>query len=450
MLQLLIDTIHPAAKTVLDIGCNEGTFARALAERGYFVTGIEGQIKYAETAKAFHQSNRTPRLTISNRLLLPCDISSLANVDVVLLLSVHHQWVATHGLSIANGMLTELVSKSRQQFFFSPACMRSKYGSSFQEFKDNDFAAIEAYFDRLISAATGRHLRWVGNVANNIPPDEPLRPLFVIEPLQDQCKREDERTCARQAWLSKSDVFEVPLRQCRIALTQAPDEAGWCYLSASILEAEKDPHISADRSILAKYYNKWSPANWGEIIFPENPTRVPLMAQIPTRIYNPPLPWSDKHQSKSFGNGEYGFEYSTIPESEFHMHGPLSQTMIRQEFKRLMLIRNTLKKNGYNPEIHHDGYIRGYFLIFEGEQKFMITGGQHRAATLGALGHKNIKVKFEPTFQRTYNFADGAQWPLVRMGFYSMDDARSILSKLFSENGSAIQTMIEQSAAEKR
>ncbi len=438
MVRLLTDSISPSAQTVLDVGCNEGVFARALAERGYFVIGIEGQQQYASTAVAYRDSNRTPRLAFHNKMLSPEDVTNLASVDVILLLSVHHQWVATYGLTVANGMLIELASKARQQFFFSPACIRAKYGKHFNEFEDNDYAAIESYFRRNMEAPLGRKLRFLGTVVNELPPDEPSRPLFVLEVPRGGASNQPKPNDSKKVWLSKSDVFDVNLAICRIGLTQSPHPSGWCYLSACVKEAENIPTIKPEQSILAKYYNKWNPANLGELLFPENPSQVPALTRVPTRFYSPPLPWTDAYQLVGVENAEFHFSMAAIPDHEFHAHGPISRAMLAVEHRRMINLWQALRQEGYTPEIHHDGYIRGYFLVFNGEERFMVTGGQHRAGILGAMQSERLRVKFEPTCQREYNFSDVEKWPAVRSGLYTMQDAHNVLTRIFSEDGNTI------------
>jgi hypothetical protein len=443
MLQLLVENIETSAQTVIDIGCNEGTFARALAERGYFVTGIEGQRQYADAAMAFCQTNRTPRIKIHNKILSPEDIMQLDRADVILLLSVHHQWVASYGLTIANQMLGQLAEKSNKQFFFSPACIKSKYGEGFSEFEDNDYQAIENYFAENIGKPYGCSLHFIGNVVNELPPQEPIRPLFLLQRAGSENILR-ATSMGRQPWQMRSDVFEVGLDISRIGFTQCPHTTGWCYLSACVQEASGNTEIDYNKSIIADYYRHWQPKNLGELLFSDAPFMVPFLASIPTRTYKPPLPWSDDVSLKATDNGKFIPNLESVPDSEFHLHGPLKSELVAREVDRLLDLRKKLSLEGYNPELNHDGYIRGFFLLYKGQKRFMITGGQHRAGVLGGMQIDTVHAKFEPTCQRVYDFADVERWPAVKRGLYSVQEAEAVIDRIFLENGHHILRMVNR------
>jgi hypothetical protein len=442
ILELLTKHISKTAVTVLDVGCNEGVFSRALAERGYFVVGLEGQKGYVAIGQQAIDSNRTDRIKLLTHRLTAEEIRDLEQTDVILLLSVHHQLVSHLGLETANQMLCDLAGKARQQFFFAPACIRSKYGPGFTAFKDNDYAAIHKYFRDLLEVPGQRRLRFLGDTSNLCPPSEPLRPIFVLEAEVDA---PSGAPLAKDgdAIRERSDVFEVSLETCRLNLTQSPHSSGWSYLSATVAEMAQKADIRYEDSILRRYYDKWQPRNWAHILFPGQESQVGLLNQTPVRVYTPALPWAQKFTYLGNQRGQFEFVSEPVPDSEFHSHGPMQPEHGQREFSRIKSVYEKIKDGGYIPELHADGYVRGYFLRRDSEVRFIVTGGQHRVGVLGALGFETFRAKFQPGRARCIDLADVKQWPAVRSGLYSPLEAEHIFNQVFSENGIRIAQYLQ-------
>lgn len=78
--------------------------------------------------------------------------------------------------------------------------------------------------------------------------------------------------------------------------------------------------------------------------------------------------------------------------------GPVSREKLIATSEALYRVRDSLKKNGYRPDI--GGWIRGYFLVYGTEYLFLICGGQHRSAAWVALGNETIPVILQPGYPR--------------------------------------------------
>lgn len=442
ILDLLTTNISQTACTVLDVGCNEGVFARALAERGYFVLGMEGQQGYVEIGQKAISSNGTSRFQLLCHKLAPDEISKLEPCDVVMLLSVHHQLVSSMGLEVANRMLLDLAAKARQQFFFAPACIQAKYGAGFSVFADNDYPAIHKYFRDLLEIPGQRRLRFLGDTSNLCPPSEPLRPIFVLEP---EVNPPAGARIARdgEAIAGRSDVFEVSTAYCRLGVTQSPHASGWSYLSATAAEIHQKSVTRYEDSILRVYYEKWQPRNWAEIMFPGQEKAKSLLGKLPTRVYSAPLPWASKFTLLADKRAEFSFALNPVPDSEFHSHGPMEASHGEREFERTKAVYHQLQTDRYLPELNADGYVRGYFLRKGTEVRFLVTGGQHRVGVLGALGVDSFRAKFQPSIPRCIDLAEIGQWPAARAGLYSLQEAEEIFNQVFIEDGTRIAAFLK-------
>ena len=167
------------AQNAIDIGCSEGLISMALADSGLSVTGYEGS-KEAYSSALKHQ-NPQKNINFINCKLSLADVEALPQVDVIVLLSVHHQMVKNLGLSDANHFLKVLAKKARLQLFFQPCCIHEKYGIE-MPFSNNDYPAIENYFIDLVNSSESelRYHQVIGLSFNDIPKKEPFRPMILF------------------------------------------------------------------------------------------------------------------------------------------------------------------------------------------------------------------------------------------------------------------------------
>lgn len=173
------------AETAIDIGCNEGALTIVLAKSGIQAVGIEKGSRGRETAVLLaHQMGIN--VPFQDRQLTIDDLETMEKVDVALLLSVHHQIVASMGLEYANRFLRALARKVNVQLFFQPASILRKYKKP-MPFEDNDMHEITRYFLDLL-ADIFEHRALIGFSPNDVPRREPLRPmlLFSHRPIEVQ------------------------------------------------------------------------------------------------------------------------------------------------------------------------------------------------------------------------------------------------------------------------
>ncbi len=93
-----------------------------------------------------------------------------------------------------------------------------------------------------------------------------------------------------------------------------------------------------------------------------------------------------------------------------------------------------INQQGYLPEIYPGGYLMGYFLKRGSDYRFIITEGQKRFAAAVQQDQPRLKCKLDPAYQQVVTLKAVSDWPGVKNGHYSADQASALFNHIFDEN----------------
>lgn len=160
---------------VLDIGCNNGRIAMKFQKMGKFCVGIDAipcfpSDIYNTDSPAFGLFT----LTLEKVSLLP-------RFDLILLLSVHHQWIKQYGDQYAKQLVEKIIDKSIRYFIIEFAALSEKYGYKKPLFTDNNEESVKKYAeDWLNSINFSGNIKYIGKNKERAG-REPYRYLYMIE-----------------------------------------------------------------------------------------------------------------------------------------------------------------------------------------------------------------------------------------------------------------------------
>ena len=438
--ELLFAHAASAASTAMDIGCNEGVISLALSRAGLSVLGVEANSK-TEPARVARMKETSSLLFVTSKVTLE-NIQTLPEVDLITLLSVHHQFVFHYGEVAANQLLLEISRKAKLQFFFMPACICAKYGPGFDRIVDNDQESIDKYVKDLFKSEAVS-VQFLGMVENNLPPEEPLRPLYLISKTQGIGTPRLRRNS--DILNGPAEIGDVDVDLMRFGPGVSLQRDGWNYFREAVQEIINTGDLSRATGHLDRYYRSHQPANLGQLFYPFDQSAAEGLAQFPCRPAIP-MPWANHPAPPywfSFVPKDLDFDY------QWHRCGPMEHENVTRHVTSLAETCESISQHGYLPDLFPDGYIRGYFLRnLAGEFRFVVSGGQHRAAILAELGHKSIRVQLQPGHLRIVDEATLGQTPGVRTGVYTIQQARLLFDGLFNQNGSELRNYVERSCRE--
>ena len=174
----LIQSRIAGTQSLLDVGCKLGRLAALAAEMGLFAIGVEAN--WAALSGARRKYKASSRLAYMRFIVTPESVTALPVCDVVLCLSVYHQWHEIFGHQGAQQILHTLGTKARRFLFFEPASQQSKYRPVPPDYDDRDECSIVDYnLGMLGGLFCGKKVEFVAATPANH--GERLRHLFGIQ-----------------------------------------------------------------------------------------------------------------------------------------------------------------------------------------------------------------------------------------------------------------------------
>ena len=166
--QIIKSQLDENDKTLLDVGCNEGYLVFWAIEMGISALGIDAKKAYI---------NKDANEALKQFTLTPENIDEIGQYDVILLLSVQHQW-QKFGKEKSLEMLQKLGNKAGK-FIFQPPSIKSKYKYPPQIIDNDDKSIITYNTTMLKSLFPDRVAEYLGK-SELTTKKEPYRHIFIV------------------------------------------------------------------------------------------------------------------------------------------------------------------------------------------------------------------------------------------------------------------------------
>ncbi|MGR2738777.1 hypothetical protein ACUY1T_10030 [Billgrantia sp. Q4P2] len=198
-------------------------------------------------------------------------------------------------------------------------------------------------------------------------------------------------------------------------------------------------------SCLEAYWQRWQPASLATSLgLCEENSHPWLQAAPPLSDF---MPWSDMAQvevlrayaePKSHGSTHDGPKMS---ETAVRQVGPKPAWFGEHRLGKLIHLYETILRDGYRRHASQQlGYFQQHIVVDtlerDGEVRFVVANGQHRAAVLSVLGHEFVPVLVHVLHRRGPSLVrheDCLRWPLVRHEIISPSQALEVFDRVFDE-----------------
>ena len=150
----MLETVVPRETgSLLDIGCNIGVITAHFAQRGAWSVGLDIDRSLIDKARRQYRAVENCAFAVSD--LTPENIGRLPVFEVVLLLSVHHNWMRSYGPDVSGEMLRTLVGRASKVLVFEAPARTMRYGRHAPNFIDNDEASVTAFNQSYLDEQVG-------------------------------------------------------------------------------------------------------------------------------------------------------------------------------------------------------------------------------------------------------------------------------------------------------
>jgi hypothetical protein len=165
----------------VDIGSHTGFFSLRLAERGFLVLGCEPSRRLVRIATSAADHIHQPSVAFMPIAVDPTNVASLPDADVVLLLSVFHDWCERFGFERSLKMLDVVWQRTRKVLFFeSPNTAENTSVRPFMPPMGASPETARVYLEQILSGLAQGEVALLGHFPTDFRGEGERRHLFVI------------------------------------------------------------------------------------------------------------------------------------------------------------------------------------------------------------------------------------------------------------------------------
>lgn len=213
-----------------------------------------------------------------------------------------------------------------------------------------------------------------------------------------------------------ADMVTVPINRCRHYCAFKYGSGTFNPYENYVVGLHQGQSLDDLRQRFEDFLMYFRPRGFGEMF------NIELSRHIPLWIY----PWH-RGQEFSLDNGWLS-DLDKVPDIITHFcEQGIKRSRIEEEYFWLERAYATISAHGYQP--YSNSFAEAFELKNEGESVFIITDGNHRISALAALGYQEVKIKLSRRAQ--VNGKNYKEWPQVRLGTYSEQDALDIFNVYF-------------------
>ena len=250
----------------------------------------------------------------------------------------------------------------------------------------------------------------------------------------------------RDAMADLHHLIEMPIEHCVDVRGRSFAPWGNNHWVQCLQQYIKDGRDVLDTSVLYKYYRDYTSQCFQDEIFryvKEGTIARGKLFRCPEFYVLPWMPPS-KIESNLRRIHDYLKEDPDLRTKILSDYwGPQPKDFIKREIDVSINAFESIKMNGFCPEMYRDKYDRfpypwGVLLKKKYDLRFIIMSGKHKLAALAVMGKRRVELMFPPQYENNrYNIPcvldldNIKRWSCVRMGVYDETQARLIMETYF-------------------
>ena len=226
--------------------------------------------------------------------------------------------------------------------------------------------------------------------------------------------------------------FKVDVESMTSRIGFSYQNEGWHPFVETLREYAADPELRYEDSTLARLYENYCPKNVQEVLL--NRHSLPMKPFCDWPPANVLIRWVWALNTSSVDAHLARLKSRPLKEG-WIFFGPHHEDYGKREFNRLTGVYDSIRKNGYNPELAGHEPVNGYFLKRGNKLRFVLLQGNHRVSALKALGITEVDVLIRRGHPAIIDYNDLNRWTSEGGGIYSSFAANALFCSLFEESG---------------
>jgi len=248
------------------------------------------------------------------------------------------------------------------------------------------------------------------------------KPIPVLDDLHNTIYKQN---------IGRPSAYSTPLKKCRTVSGLSFGEFGWHPFVALTKQLKENERTAYKDSILKRYYTAWAPKNSYDSLLGTNAPNY--LKEYPAYTLHHPLQTLSPDERETFmrlnikDENMWSANVNMNEKEGYGLQGPVSEQKGEVEFNRVFKLYQNITRNGYQRN-HNDGDITAIAVLHKGEERFLISHGQHRAAVMAGQGYGHVPMKIINVYDTKYV----NHWPQVYTKYWSPKEALSYVEHLFS------------------
>lgn len=208
---------------------------------------------------------------------------------------------------------------------------------------------------------------------------------------------------------------------------------GWSPGLALLEEYDRNPSLRYKDSILHRLYERFTPATVQEAIFDRFEEPLTPLDRLPaTHSVLKSLWMLDRRTVDRLGSR---VPHRPVFDGHSRFMGPKSIAEGTMHFERFLAVYESVRKHGYQPARFGGGTAEGFFLVRDGDYRFVASRINHRVPALRHLGVRRIVarplVRHPPVVDEEHLH----RWSTDHGGPYPMPVVRRLFDQMFTSTG---------------
>jgi hypothetical protein len=209
---------------------------------------------------------------------------------------------------------------------------------------------------------------------------------------------------------------------------------GWHPFVALLEEYRRNPALRYEHSVLHRLYARLTPATAQEAIFDDVEESLAPLDRLPPlhhRVLRP-LWRLDQREVDTLTRTSV---LRPVRDDNARYLGPKSHAVGLSHFQRVIGVYDSIRRHGYHPARFGGGRPRGYFLVRDGDYRFVASGANHRLPALRMTGETHVVASSLENLPPVIDEEDLEQWTPERGGPFPRPVVRRLFDRMFTATG---------------